>query len=175
MLCDICHKNEATIHIQEFVDGKKKSQHICQECAVKKEMSSLGLGEFNLAQMLYNMSEGLGLSLVGDQPSDDNTPETAVVKCPQCSWDSRRFSKTGRLGCPECYNVFSDILMRAIEDMHRGVFHCGKQPGVAHDSEKALKSLRLISLQKSLEEAVKLEEYEKAARLRDEIEGLKKS
>ena len=35
MLCEICGKNEATIHIEEITDGKSKTLHLCGECMAK--------------------------------------------------------------------------------------------------------------------------------------------
>ena len=31
MLCQICNKNPATIHVQEIINGEKKVFHLCGE------------------------------------------------------------------------------------------------------------------------------------------------
>ena len=36
MLCDICHKNIATIHLTEIVNDKVVELHACQACAKLK-------------------------------------------------------------------------------------------------------------------------------------------
>ena len=57
MLCEICHKNEATIHIQEIIGGQKKSMHLCSSCAAAKQQGEgLGFDPFNLAGLLYKLS-----------------------------------------------------------------------------------------------------------------------
>ena len=38
MLCQICKKNPATVHVQEIVNGEKRIMHFCAECAEKKSM-----------------------------------------------------------------------------------------------------------------------------------------
>ena len=35
MLCSICHKNEAVICYTEIINGIKKEQYLCPECAAK--------------------------------------------------------------------------------------------------------------------------------------------
>ena len=37
LLCELCNKNEATIHITKIVNGVKKEANICSECAGKSE------------------------------------------------------------------------------------------------------------------------------------------
>ena len=62
MLCEICKKNPATIHIQELIAGSKKSLHICVKCAEKKANIPLHFdGDFDFTEMLYNLTEQLGL------------------------------------------------------------------------------------------------------------------
>ena len=33
MICDHCHKNEATIHMTNIVNNQKTEQHLCNTCA----------------------------------------------------------------------------------------------------------------------------------------------
>ena len=56
MLCQICNKNPATIHVQEIINGEKKVFHLCGECASKKAETEPILQSFNLAEMLYNFT-----------------------------------------------------------------------------------------------------------------------
>jgi protein-arginine kinase activator protein McsA len=57
--------------------------------------------------------------------------------------------------------------------MHKGVLHMGKQAGTGVDANGQI-ATKIMSLQKELDIAVKKEEYEKAAELRDSIIQLKK-
>ena len=58
MLCDKCKKNEATVHIKEFHNGKCKDFHLCNECASAGETDQTlpGIG-FNLAEVLFNVNK----------------------------------------------------------------------------------------------------------------------
>lgn len=172
MLCNICNKNPATIHIQEIINGEKKSLHICGECAAKKSQNDPVLQGFNLAEMLYNLSGEMNPPSIDEEPqTDDSVPS---VTCDICGWDTAKFRKTGRLGCSKCYAVFSEIITPALKNMHKGTMHVGKRPGDLSSAKEASKVvLEVMNLQKELDELVLREEYEKAAIVRDKINGLK--
>ncbi len=93
------------------------------------------------------------------------------MRCEQCGFTQNEFKKHGRFGCPQCYETFSSLVEPMLDNMHKGTAHTGKVP------ERALerKSLhdRLGELESNLEDAVKTERYEDAARYRDEINQLK--
>lgn len=178
MKCEICHCNVATIHIQEIINGKKKSLHICPECAAKKSEDNPVLQGINLAEMLYNLSDQI------NDPEDPAAPilaesvteghdTGAKIVCEKCGWTTSNFRKTGRLGCAECYKTFETVLKSALKTMHRGTLHIGKHPEI-HENDEANKiMMEIINLQKDLEDYVQREEYEKAAEVRDRINELK--
>ena len=169
MLCDICHKNEATIHIQEIVNGQKKSMHLCSSCAAAKQAGdNLDLGPFNLAGLLYQLA---GSEQAG-APEKKDAGESGQLVCPNCSWSEKQLRSTGRVGCENCYRVFESILSEAIKNMHRGTSHLGKNPAGSGNELCKLHS-ELVKLQKKLCQAVEAEDYESAALYRDRINELK--
>jgi protein arginine kinase activator len=177
MKCELCKKHSATIHIQEIVNGQKKSLHICTECAAEKAQDNPVLQGINLAEMLYNISGHLG------NPESESDDEGSVseqekgaatgIACPTCGWDTAKFRKTGRLGCTECYKVFHEILCDALKAMHRGTLHVGRRPEATDHGETGKIMLEILELQREIEEHVRREEYEKAAVLRDRIGELR--
>ena len=181
MLCNICGKNPATIHIQEIIGSEKKILHLCQECAEKRaQEDGDSLKEFNLADILFQISNQISAQVnEGTEPADFS--ETGKVVCPSCGWSSEKFQKSGKMGCPDCYQTFHEILDHAIDAMHRGSSHTGKHPvpfgGDPAGRPKPSVSLIHMSikhLQTELEEAVAAEKYEEAAIIRDKITDLKK-
>jgi protein arginine kinase activator len=177
MKCDICHKNEATIHVQEVIGATKNILNICSECAAEHNIGNGEMGEFNLAEMLYNISSQM-LQAHSDNPiaedADDGGEDESGPAC-VCGWNTTKFRDGGRLGCPECYNVFAPILVNALRSMHKGSRHMGKRPDkTAGDESVAPPAISLLSLQKELDKCVKSENYERAAEIRDEINELKK-
>jgi len=177
MLCDICNKNPATIHIQEIVQGKKKSLHICPDCAAQKVEEDPILKGFNLADMLYNLSDELELPFKTGVKKDKDKEEAVqpTLVCSECGWDTAKFRKTGRLGCAQCYMIFRELLIPGVSTMHKGTLHVGKQPGTPSNSENSRISLKIMNLQQEMNEHVQREEYEKAASIRDDIAQLKKT
>ena len=176
MLCNICHKNTATIHIQEIVGNEKKTLHLCQECATKKAQEDSSFQALNLAEVLYNISSQLN----AEKKQETADQEHSGIFCSTCGWDYEGFRKTGRLGCPDCYHAFYDTLKSAIGAMHRGTTHTGKVPGVSQGKapkrapmDKAILKRELEKLQNLLNAAVAGEEFERAAILRDKINELK--
>lgn len=174
MKCDVCHCNEATIHIQEIINGKKKNLNICAGCASEKNLADSEIDGFNLSEILYNLS-----SQMLEHPSVEKTPSQQISEahpilvCKKCGWNTSKFRETGRLGCADCYSVFDPLLRMAIKNMHKGNIHVGKLPGTVESSNAEL-AMKLMSLQKELEQHVLREEYEKAAKIRDRISVLKK-
>ena len=91
-------------------------------------------------------------------------------KCPVCGFTQADFKKTGRLGCSVCYVTFSEGLGSLLKAMHKGTEHVGKLPQRA--SREIELGDRMKALTSDLEKAVKEENYETAASLRDQIKRL---
>jgi protein arginine kinase activator len=83
------------------------------------------------------------------------------------------FKKTGRLGCPTCYETFQDELTPLLRAMHRHERHAGKVPSV--EGQKQKHSADVEALNRALDKAISAEHFEEAARLRDELKGLRKA
>jgi protein arginine kinase activator len=161
MLCDICHKKEATVHLTEIIDDQVTELHLCEECARKKgaQMEQ----HFELADLLAGLA---------DFGSKLTSKEEAAMKCPNCGMSFADFKKTGRLGCSECYTAFKKNLLPLLKRIHGSTQHVGKSPVKAPKQVKKMSELQ--ELKTKLEQAVKLEQFEEAAKLRDKIKALEK-
>lgn len=165
MICQICKKREATIHLTEIIEGKRTEAHLCQNCAVEQ-----GIAIKN--QMPLN--ELLGNLLAAAPPDEEimGEPEQELA-CPHCGMTLEQFRKEALLGCPNDYEVFEKTLAPLIEKAHDDhCAHCGKVP--SKTSGDIRKQLELIHLRNQLDNAVKTEDYEKAAKLRDQINEIEK-
>lgn len=162
MLCNICHKNEATVHLTEIIDNQITELHLCEECARKKgaQMEQ----HFGLADLLA------GLADLGQQFEVVGKTET---KCPNCGLTYEDFRRIGRLGCSECYQVFKDSLGVLLKRIHGSTQHLGRTPVSKPGKEKEVKKESEVDvLRAQLQRAIKMEEFEEAARLRDKIRAL---
>ena len=82
-----------------------------------------------------------------------------------------RFQKEIVLGCPYDYEFFEKSLDPIIEKSQGGnTTHCGKVPSKLPSDSK--KQVDIVKLNKQLDSAVKNENYEAAAKLRDQIKKL---
>ena len=154
MQCDVCQSKEATVFLTQIVDGKMQKVNLCESCSKEKGVNDPK--SFALADLL------LGL---GSAQEIENNP--AATKCPVCGFTQADFKKTGRLGCSACYGVFRDGLAGMLKNMHKGTTHTGKTPEAFRNTRKHGEAMK--NLQKSLDQAVAAEEYERAADLRDQI------
>jgi len=160
MLCDICKKNVATVHLTQMVEGKTKKVDLCESCSKEKGVDDPT--GFSLADLLL----GLGAAQEIAQAAAGGE-----LRCPHCGFTQADFKKAGRLGCAECYTTFAEGLEALLKSMHKGTKHVGKVPQALKRSQDL--SERLKMLQKKLEKAVADEEFETAVQLRDEINQLK--
>jgi protein arginine kinase activator len=96
--------------------------------------------------------------------------EISDKKCPTCGMQFSDFSKTGRLGCGNCYLTFRSQLNGLLRKIHGSTQHRGKVPFTPGDVMKPLREER--KLQEELRKAVEEEDFEKAAKLRDRIKAL---
>jgi protein arginine kinase activator len=110
-------------------------------------------------------------------------PGDPTVQCPACGFQFPLFKQTGRLGCPQCYQSFAALLEPVIHSIHGNVVQVEETtstpppPDVkSSDDKKSLsENPELELLRDQLKVAVAAERFEEAARLRDEINKLKKS
>ncbi|MCK4888158.1 MAG: UvrB/UvrC motif-containing protein, partial [Planctomycetes bacterium] len=166
MQCQICKKNEATIHLTEIVDGIRNETHICQSCAQSEGI--IVKNQMPINELLSN--------LLASQPADDEMSGSfdSTKECPDCGFTIDHFKKEALLGCPNDYEVFEEELKPLIQKaQNNNISHCGKVPSKVPVTNK--NKIELSNLQKELDIAVQKEDYEQAAMLRDKINVLKEN
>ena len=55
MLCDICSKNPATVHLTEIIDDQMNELHLCEQCAHHKSLQMEQ--QFGLADLLAGLAD----------------------------------------------------------------------------------------------------------------------
>lgn len=161
MLCDICGKNQATVHLTEIVNEEMNELHLCEQCAQAKSQE---------------MEQQFGLSdLLAGMVQPEKTPvekDAAVLKCPNCKMTYADFKKIGRLGCGECYVTFKKYLGPLLKRIHGSSQHIGKSPSKV---TRVLKEkIDLQELRLKLQKAIENEAFEEAAKIRDQIKDFEK-
>ncbi len=91
-------------------------------------------------------------------------------RCDCCGSTFEDISKSGKCGCPHCYEKFYNQLLPRIKKIHGSTEHSGKIPKNflnTHQSENIVSKLR-----DELKLLVEQENYEQAAIVRDRIKLL---
>lgn len=166
MLCQECRKRPASLHITRIVNGRKTELSLCQECARETgELEFLSEPQFPIQSFLAGLFEQGGMAVL--KPAGSRTS-----RCENCGLTFQEFARVGRLGCSLCYEQFGDRLEPVLRRVHGSTQHAGKVPARSGDAIKLRRSLQ--DLREELALAVKAEEFETAASLRDQIRKLEK-
>ncbi len=164
MHCQSCQKHVATVHQLEVSwhgpglgpeDRELRILHLCAPCA-KAAGLAVPPGVPSFPKVVSLLSKAL---LQGGPPAQAQGEKGAT--CPDCGWSIRDFQQTSRFGCPRDYEVFQDFVLDLLEKIHGTSEH----PVQEEEAEMA----RLVRL---MNEAAAQEDYETAARLRDQIRAL---
>lgn len=177
--CEGCGE-KPTIFLSQIVNGELRTYNLCRECPHMDEVDDpAGCA---LAEMLLKLSDkapSLG-SKLGE--NDGKFPESgsededlagsgedlavaarAVDSRCGCGMSVQDFEQSQRLGCPNCYETFREMLMNTLKiSQTRGGSHRGKVPRGMQEY-----ALRRESLDRELEDAIHSENFERAARIRD--------
>ena len=183
MLCEKCKIREANIKYTEVINGVKKEHNLCTQCAKEMDFghySAIFDGDFPLGKILS--------SLLGVEENSQKEEKLQQIVCPTCGTSYQEFVENSCFGCQDCYSVFDLLIRDKIKKLQGSVNHTGKKPkyqkiqaasqtvegqngGEVREPELTPKE-QLEVLKARLQEAIREEEYEDAARYRDQIRVL---
>lgn len=159
MLCARCKKAPATFVVKVIVDNQVTETHLCLPCAHEEGASAVPPAVAGL------------LSLLGAVPAPQ---KAAPARCASCGLRWAEFKKTGFLGCPSCYDSFAEPLKSLLKEMQGAAKHAGKaSPNAARSMDAKRRADESAALKRRLDEALRRENYEDAAKLRDQLKKLK--
>lgn len=98
-----------------------------------------------------------------DIPSLDLSKYSVDSLCKECGMTWADFTRTQRLQCPNDYIIFRDKLIPVLNNYHKNSEHVGKRP---------VSSVSISDLKRQMADAIKKEDYETAAILRDKIKNM---
>lgn len=169
-LCQSCGLRPASILYVETIQVnqqiRKRQLRLCETCAKQKGLAPEPSG-IHVPDLLKAFLETAGpIALPAPGPM-----------CLSCGITWQQVQQTGFLGCPKCYTTFSALLRPVLRRIQRGPKHTGRTPSTKAEAAEpvrrtAKRASPLARLKKELEEAVRREEYEKAAEIRDRIRRL---
>lgn len=167
MLCERCHAHPATVHMVQVVNGYRKEEHLCSECAEKehvfqKEQSFFGSGFFDSP-----LDHFFGGSMLGHLLEDPFGTRTLEDQ------GGGQFIEVSPEKLPEnesSYNRFKESI--------RPSFQKGKneisvnEPKAKEKADAPAESEELQALRKELKSCVDREDFERACEVRDKIKAL---
>ena len=170
MYCERCRSIEATIHLTEIIKDVKSELHLCENCA-----RDIGL---NAKLSTFSLSIPEMLSFLDVTEFDEGPEEKA---CAACGVTFLEYTRSGKLGCHECYTHLGPSLASVIAGYHGAMRHTGKHP--CHAEYVDVRASEGVTLSRPagtsaeeyralLDQAVWEERYEEAARLRDAIRDI---
>lgn len=156
--CQRCNQEKATVHITDTIP-EKRERHLCDECAEKEGV---------IIKQKHHTTNEILQQFIKHKVVSAAATALDTLACPHCGTTLRDFQEHGQLGCPHDYEVFEAFLMPLIERAHEGAtHHVGKVPPTAETTVR--RQTGLLRLRRELQEAVDHEDYELAARVRDQI------
>ncbi len=181
MYCENCGQNYASVKYTQIINGNQKEMFLCKQCS-----KLLGIGNLN---MPIDFSTFLGNFFT--EFEEANIPSkilnTKQLKCKRCGYTFEDFIETGRFGCPECYQAFEEKIDSLLSNLQGANRHVGRLGSSNEQMESKLKKSqeekdvlakdstklnKIKELREQLKIAIKKENYEEAASLRDQIKEL---
>jgi protein arginine kinase activator len=174
MICEKCGKNTATVHFtQQQMGGQKREMHMCQACAFKMTNLDSPQMQAMLGSIMNSVMEQMPGALMNAGiaiPNATGKPPVPQVTCGQCGLTLEGFTNGGKFGCEGCYSVFAKEVKALVKTVQAATRHEGKFPRRMGATIRTRH--RTDELKEALQAAISQENYEEAARLRDEIRGL---
>lgn len=160
MKCDNCNK-PATVHLTEIKGGKKLEKHLCEQCAAQNEGLPVK-SHMPINELLTNFV----MAHSGMQKEQQQG-----LACDHCGVTWAEFRQGGLLGCANDYSAFEKELTPLLKRAHEeATHHVGKVPTRRGGTGvPAKRQVDVSKLRKELQKAVEGEDYERAAKIRDQI------
>lgn len=158
------------MQLTQIVNGQVTELILCEECAKKKGLfdpQSLAFAEKFFPEELKKKVEEIVKELTGSTinlPAPENSEGAldTLAECPVCHFTREHHRRTGRFGCPACYDTFNAELKGTLVE---------NATGTTDDTNLTPEQLKQ-QLTKRMKEAIEVEDYETAATLRDKLKEL---
>jgi len=164
MLCEKCNKNIANVYLKNNINGNVTESHLCSSCAGEV----YGQNYKPLMNLFNSDFESDILNMFNFNKFSPSLPLTAGRNlCPMCGSTFGDITKSGKVGCGECYSAFKNMLEPNILRIHGTAKHTGKIP--KNRSLQISAKRKIEELNMKLRKVVEEQNFEEAAKIRDEI------
>jgi len=171
--CDKCNRPATHHSVEISKSGEKVEVNLCDAHAAEEGLIAKS-AHTPINELLTNfvkLHSGGAEAGDGEAGASSAAASGKATACENCGTTFADFRENSLLGCSACYKTFEQPLSPLLERAHEGgTHHIGKVPrraGVGEQRQMAMQRLR-----RQLDDAVSAEDYELAARLRDDIEQI---
>lgn len=163
MLCERCHLKEAAVRLLDVKwSGSAHAVQATQLCQACARAAGVGLPHGQgFSAVIQMLSKGLLPAATAKVVKTAASTEDENLACPHCGWTLRDLRQTNRFGCARDYEVFGGVVDNLLESLQGQSQHC--------DLREESQLDRLVG---EMREAVVREDYEGAARLRDQVRAM---
>ncbi len=165
MLCQKCHKKLATVRYAEVIDGHVTEIHLCPDCLVEIQKNPKGFNFSSKEPQVREKKEDIETTI--------KKSRTKTI-CSVCGTQINYIQEKNKVGCFTCYKTFGPEIEAILEVIQGGSSHIGKKLNYENDEERIQAQILLDTKKALIRQAIKSEDYESAAKLRDEILDLEK-
>lgn len=169
MICSICKKREAVLHIQENSPGGVKTVSLCLECAAVK---GFNIRNEDVGALFMKFVTNI-FGTPADKTIDLSSLKLLGLKCPYCGKSLESAIEEHKVGCSYCFNEFSKIIDIMLFKYNNSLDYKGALP-VEIDIRRKYK-LQMLDLKRELRRNIKIENFKEAAVIRDKIKLLKET
>ncbi|MGI6203261.1 MAG: hypothetical protein ACOYID_07660 [Eubacteriales bacterium] len=127
MLCQKCKIKQANVFYKQTVNGKTTQLSLCEDCAAQSGIGfDFGFGKSFMPGLFGSvfgaLSEDVSSTLFGRESS------IVEKRCTMCNASFSDITRSGKVGCAKCYEVFAPELSGTLQGIHGNVKHIGRRP-----------------------------------------------
>lgn len=175
-MCERCGERPASCTVAVRMGNQIRHQRLCQVC----------LGQVNKHLSTGDVAKVIGAimgALTGKEPGKIPvfmpkpapkgpvlTQEDHAIVCPGCGATQAQVIQTMKVGCAGCYAAFREKLRQALQQENSRVEYLGRRP-IQDEATRQHRST-IAQLTSRMAAAIAQEDYETAARLRDQLRAL---
>jgi len=149
MKCTFCDEEKECRTLEKCKLFFYQTIHVCKECSKKYELE--GLLELEVNKKSSNKS-------------------TKIVVCPTCKSGINSIIKNCKLGCSDCFFVFKKEIINMLWKKLPNIGYTGEHKKIKKETQD--KNILKNNLQKLLEQALEMEDYESVFYFSNEIKKM---
>ena len=179
MLCEKCGQREASVKITKITDGNVEEYHLCENC-MKAFRAGEDLKAAEWSQAIFKLLADAVVRRMGEQNGSEENERLRAVSCPSCGKTYGEFLDDHTFGCSDCYEAFGPYIQKTLLGIQGADQHTGRKsarkvrvPEKKAEEEQLTTEEEISVLTEQMQDAVSMEDYEKAAALRDRIRVLR--